>query len=102
MRKQKSDSVTSAVKTVAGNLCDCMNDMRREGAALEVEGYVLDGKQNPRNQVLEVLTRRKVALIRLLQMQGRAVNGTAARLQAKREAERQAAASFHDPDGQLA
>ena len=145
MRKQKSDSVTSAVKamsnakapikvpafvtfaspgaedfwpvvvrarakdewtdvdlTVAGNLCDCMNDMRREGAALEVEGYVLDGKQNPRNQVLEVLTRRKVALIRLLQMQGRAVNGTAARLQAKREAERQAAASFHDPDGLLA
>jgi hypothetical protein len=102
VRARAKDEWTDVDLTVAGNLCDCMADMRREGASLEAEGYVVDGKQNPRNQVLEVLTRRKVALIRLLQMQGRAVNGTAARLQAQRKAERAAAATFNDPDGLLA
>ena len=102
VRARAKDEWSDVDLTVAGNLCDCMADMRREGDSLAAEGYVLDGKQNPRNQVLEVLTRRKVALIRLLQMQGRAVNGTAARLQAQRQAEREAAAAFQDPDGLLA
>ena len=107
VRARARDEWTDADLTVAGDLCDCMADMRSEGIALKLEGYVLDNGrggsiQNPRNQVLEVLTRRKIALMRMLQMQARAVQGSAAKVQAGRAAERSAASAIPEPESLLA
>lgn len=98
VRARARDEWTDADLTVAGDLCECMADMRSEGALLKVEGYVQtleNGRtvQNPRNQVLEVLTRRKIALMRMLQMQPRVLLGSAQKVQEHRATEREAVAT---------
>ena len=93
VRGRARDEWSDADLTVAGDICRCIADMKAQADALKVEGYILANDrgtpiQNPRNQVIEVLTRRKVCLMKLMQMQPRAIHGNTVRLQETRKAER--------------
>lgn len=107
VRGRARDEWSDADLTVAGDICRCMADMKEQSDALKLEGYIITNErgtpiQNPRNQVIEVLTRRKVSLMRLLQMQPRAVQGSGSRVKEARVLERRSEAALPDDDQFLA
>lgn len=88
------DEWTDADLIAAGNMARCMADIERVQIELDAEGTVLDNARgtpvmNPKFAVLEQLSRRHMALSRLLQMQA-SINHQAAEMGAKRKAERRA------------
>jgi hypothetical protein len=64
----------------AANLAICLYDLECERKQLRTEGYVITNEkgtpiQNPRNQVIEVLSRRSVALSKLVHVHAEATSG---------------------------
>ncbi len=64
----------------AANLAICLSEIESERRVLRQEGHVIEnGKgnpvQNPRHQVIEVLSRRSVALSRMLHVHPEATQG---------------------------
>lgn len=80
---------------LACQLARCQADIEQEAATLTAEGSVLDGRANPRVMVLDVLTKRQMALMRTLRMGGSQV-GRAETLQNGRRLERKYAGPFDD------
>ncbi|MCU0938498.1 MAG: TerS protein [Burkholderiaceae bacterium] len=58
---------------VAGQLARTMADIEVESQELQAEGTVVDGRRNPRADVVDTLTRRQLAMLRTLRMGGAAV-----------------------------
>ena len=61
----------------AGNLARCMADIERISREMETEGDLIENAKgtmcmNPKHQVLEMLSRRSMAITRLMQMQAAA------------------------------
>lgn len=78
----------------AGNMARCMADIEDVQAELDVEGRVLENAKgtpvmNPKFAILEQLSRRHMALTRLLQMQA-SISGQASEMAKKRQAEKKA------------
>ena len=77
---------------VAAQLAKAMTRLEREGNALDVEGYVIEGRANPRHGVVRDLTNSIMSLRRNLQLHARAQGGEA-RDVAKRKAQAKAVES---------
>jgi len=80
---------------LAANLARCKSDIEIQQRMLRLEGAVIKNKKdtpiaNPRFAVMEVLTRRAIALSRVLQVNAAAKNGDARDSAAALAAERQA------------
>ena len=81
---------TAVTLVLAVQLARTQADIEQETATLVAEGSILDGKVNPRCQVIDVLEKRQMALLRTLRMGGTALgktptieNGRALELQAR-------------------
>jgi hypothetical protein len=66
---------------VAAQLAECQACIRQESVAVQVEGSVLKNERgtmvaNPRQNILEALARREMALMRTLRMGGRIAGDT--------------------------
>jgi hypothetical protein len=102
------DAVVAARATVtwhvsdlemAGNLCRAKSDIERLQADIDREGDVIVNARgtlvaNPKHAVLETLSRRAVALSRLLHVHAEATNGRSRDQIGKLAAQRQAEAAF--------
>lgn len=62
---------------VAAQLAKTMSDLESERAALRIEGYVIDGKANPRHGVARDLTNSIMSLRRNLSLHARVKQGEA-------------------------
>ena len=62
----------------AGNMARAQADIERLQVQLDAEGYMLDGKPNPVAALVDVLTRRTVALSRALHVHAQATVGRSA------------------------
>lgn len=62
----------------AGNLARTQADVETLQARLDLEGYILEGKANPVAALVETLTRRAVALSRVLHVHAEATVGRSA------------------------
>jgi hypothetical protein len=56
--------------TLAVHLARVQSDIESEGATLTLEGFVLDGKANPRAAIVDLMVKRETALMRSLRMAG--------------------------------
>jgi hypothetical protein len=72
------DTWTDTDLTTAANLARSQADIERLQARLDAEGYILDGKANPVAALVETLTRRAVALSRVLHVHAEATVGRSA------------------------
>lgn len=89
----------------AGNLARCMADIERISREMEGEGDVIENARgtlvmNPKHQVLEMLSRRSMAITRLMQMQA-AASGDAdkkTKARAQESSARQSAAEIMAED----
>lgn len=94
VRARAKSEWTDADLVVAGNLARALADIERIQAEIGVEGDVLENARgtpviNPKHTLLEVLSRRSMALFRLLQMQS-VTTGELKNKVVARSAERQA------------
>ena len=94
LRARTRDEWAAVDLVVAGQLARCQADIEAESLALEGEGSVIDNQRgtpvmNPRQAVLEQLSRRQMAYMRALRMAGTAAGGDKRDLQAARKMQRQ-------------
>ena len=80
VRARAYDDWTGPDLEHAANLAICLYDLECERQSLREEGYVITNDrgtpiQNPRNQVIEVLSRRSVALSKLVHVHAEATSG---------------------------
>ena len=80
VRARDSTAWTQVDLYHAANLAICLAEIEQERRVLKQEGHVIEnGKgnpvQNPRHQVIEVLSRRSVALSRMLHVHPEATQG---------------------------
>lgn len=61
--------------TTAANLARTQADIENLQAKLDAEGYVVDDKINPKAKLVEILSRRAVALSRVLHVHAEATQG---------------------------
>lgn len=105
VRARARDSWTDADLILAGNLARCNADIERLQREIDSEGDVVENARgtpvvNPRHALLETLSRRSVALSRMLQVHAQATQGDS-RDQAKRATRQRAAEKLltqHDDD----
>jgi hypothetical protein len=90
------DTWTDTDLTTAANLARTQADIEILQAKLDAEGYVLAGKANPVAALVETLSRRAVALSRVLHVHAQATVGRSEDAAKALENERKAAAD-HDP-----
>lgn len=91
----------------AANLARCLADVERISGEIAVEGDVIENArgtpvQNPKHAILEVLSRRSVALTRLLQIHAQARLGRPEDVAKGRAAVAQAREMLDDMDDLLA
>lgn len=82
----------------AANLARCFADIERLQAEIDVEGDVLNNARgtpvmNPKHSLLETLSRRSVALSRIVQVHAQATQGDSGDQRKKNKAGQQAAAA---------
>ena len=89
----------------AGNLARCMADIERISREMENEGDIVENARgtpvmNPKHQVLEMLSRRSMAITRLMQMQAAASGDGVEKVKARKQesAARQSAAEIMAED----
>lgn len=105
VRARARDSWTDADLILAGNLARCNADIERLQKEIDTEGDVVTNARgtpvvNPRHTLLETLSRRSVALSRMLQVHAQATQGDS-RDQAKRatrQREAEVTLQQHDDD----
>jgi len=90
------DTWTDTDLTTAANLARTQADIETLQKRLDAEGYVVEGKANPVATLLETLSRRAVALSRVLHVHAQATVGRSEDASKALENERKAAAE-HDP-----
>lgn len=90
------DTWTDTDLATAANLARTQADIEKLQAQLDAEGYVLDGKENPLSKIIETLSRRAVALSRVLHVHAEATVGKSEDAAKALANERQAAAEDDD------
>lgn len=86
------DNWTDVDLITAAQLARAQADIEQLQKQVDDEGYILDGKINPAAQMLETLSKRTVALTRVLQVHALATVGRSADAAASATLERQARA----------
>lgn len=91
---------------IAANMARCQADIEENQKLLDIEGNVLDNKRgtpvmNPRFTILEQLSRRSVALSRMLQVHAAATIGETKVSKGKNAAKRDALEALQDADDDL-
>ena len=87
--------------TIAAHLARTMSDVEQEAKLLDAEGLISDGRVNPRATVLDLLSKRQMALARSLRLCGRIagdVRNEIGRRRLERHAARVAAETEDDDD----
>jgi len=84
------DNWTDVDLVTAAQLARAQADIEALQALVDAEGYVVDGKVNPAAQMLETLSKRTVALSRVLQVHALATVGRSADAVAAAKLERDA------------
>lgn len=79
-RARAKDAWTPADLVHAASLARCMSDIERVQAELDIEGDTIENQRgtmvlNPKHSLLETLTRRSVALCRIVQIHAQATQG---------------------------
>lgn len=82
----------------AANLAQTLADIRRLQSDIHTEGHILDGKRNPKHDILDTLTKRSLALTRLLQIHSLATNGKSSAQGARNQAFREAREAMEGDD----
>lgn len=72
------DNWTDIDLVTAGHLARAQADIETLQKQIDIDGYVLDGKVNPAAQMLETLSKRAIALTRVLQVHALATVGRSA------------------------
>ncbi|MBH1979406.1 MAG: TerS protein [Comamonadaceae bacterium] len=90
------DTWTDTDLVTAANLARAQADIEHLQARLDTEGYVIDGKANPVAALVETLSRRTVALSRVLHVHAQATVGRSADAANALANERQAATEHDD------
>jgi Txe/YoeB family toxin of Txe-Axe toxin-antitoxin module len=90
------DTWTDTDLVTAANLARTQADIEHLQARLDTEGYVIDGKANPLAKLVETLSRRTVALSRVLHVHAQATVGRSEDASKALGNERQAAAEHDD------
>lgn len=98
MLARARDTWTEIDLTTAATLARTQADIEALQAALDAEGYMVGEKVNPRHAVIETLTRRAVALARVLHVHAEATVGKSEDAAKALANERQARASSADGD----
>jgi hypothetical protein len=75
MRNRPRDRWNDLDLTMAANLARTLASIEQLQTELEAEGFVTDGKVNPRHKLIETLTKRVSALSRLLHVHVEATVG---------------------------
>lgn len=84
--------------TTAANLARTQADIELIQAKLDAEGYVVEGKINPKAKLVETLSRRAVALSRVLHVHAEATQGRSRDAGKTLALEKQAAAAAGEHD----
>lgn len=90
------DTWTDTDLVTAANLARAQADVELLQTRLDAEGYVIDGKANPVAALIETLSRRTVALSRVLHVHAQATVGRSADAANALANERQAAMEHDD------
>lgn len=75
MKARARDTWNDTDLTTAANLARTQADIENLQAKLDAEGYVVDDKINPKAKLVEILSRRAVALSRVLHVHAEATQG---------------------------
>lgn len=78
VQSKARDNWTDVDLVTAAQLARAQADIEALQAMVDVDGYVVDGKINPAAQMLETLSKRTVALSRVLQVHALATVGRSA------------------------
>ena len=87
---------------LAARLARTQADISSETDTLAREGFVLEGRANPRATVVEALVKRELALLRSLRMTGTATGQRKEAIQNNRDIERRAARVYEGFDDLIA
>lgn len=90
------DNWTDVDLVTAAQLARAQADIEALQQQVDAEGYVVDGKINPAAQMLETLSKRAVALTRVLQVHALATVGRSADTAAAAKLEREARRPIDD------
>jgi len=96
VKSRARDTWTDSDLATAATLARAQADIETLQAAINVEGYVVGAKINPKAQVLETLSKRVAALSRLLHVHAEAVIGRSRDAANALRNERQAEAEHDD------
>ena len=105
VRARAKETWNSADLEQAANLARCKADIERLQAEIDAEGDVLENKRgtpivNPRHTLLETLSRRSVALSRMLHVHAEATQGRARDTGERTKAEKSAGANLAHVQGE--
>ena len=105
VRARDYESWTAADLEQAANLARCKADIERLQVEIDAEGDVLENKRgtpivNPRHTLLETLSRRSVALSRMLHVHAEATQGRARDTGERTKAEKSAGANLAHVQGE--
>lgn len=90
------DTWTEVDLAHAATMARAQADVERLQAEIDAEGDVIEGKANPKHKLLETITRRVVALARMLHVHAEATQGRSRDAGNALALERQARAEQHD------
>ncbi|VTU29721.1 hypothetical protein H6CHR_03251 [Variovorax sp. PBL-H6] len=96
MTARARDTWTQTDLATAANLARAQADIETLQAQLDAAGYLIEGKANPLAAMVETLSRRAVALSRVLHVHAQATVGRSEDAAKALDNERKAAAD-HDP-----
>lgn len=96
IKSRARDTWTDSDLTTAATMARAQADIEALQAAIDTEGYVVDSKINPKAMMLETLSKRVVALSRVLHVHAEAVIGRSRDAANALRNEREAAAQDHD------
>lgn len=96
MGARARDTWTDVDLSHAANLARCQADVMRLQQEIDVEGDMLEGELNPKHKLIETLSRRSVALSRMLHVHAQATVGRSEDAAKALELERQAATDDDD------
>lgn len=98
VQSRAADTWTDSDLATAATMARAQADIEGLQKKLDDEGYVCDGKINPTAQALEMLSRRVVALSRVLHVHAQATVGRSADASKALELEKQARQALSDDD----
>lgn len=96
---KRADAWTTTDLIFAEILAQTMADVRHVQADIHAEGNIVDGRKNPLHDILDMLTRRSLAICRTIQIHALATSGRSGDQARKNSLSRAARTTDDDDDG---